>query len=205
MAPLVTGCRSAHPSLRRACGAAIISRLAAKARSRRRAARMRKSICAIALLICPLGPVASIADDEVKIYRPEDIQWTQAPALKRGGMWSVLIGNRDKKGDVVVQRIRMPPNFVICPHTHPYNETITVISGVLGLGMGTSFERGENLFSPGTLISQKAKHPHFAWTGSEGAVFQVQFNAPGGLDYVNDRDDPRKFPQGDEPSGCARG
>jgi hypothetical protein len=37
-----------------------------------------------------------------------------------------------------------------------------------------------------------AKHPHYAWTGNEEAVLQVQFVGPGGIDYINPADDPRK-------------
>jgi hypothetical protein len=37
-----------------------------------------------------------------------------------------------------------------------------------------------------------AKQAHYAWTGNEGAILQVQFTSPGGIDYINAADDPRK-------------
>jgi hypothetical protein len=37
-----------------------------------------------------------------------------------------------------------------------------------------------------------AKHAHYAWTGKEEAILQVQFTGPGGIDYINLADDPRK-------------
>jgi hypothetical protein len=37
-----------------------------------------------------------------------------------------------------------------------------------------------------------AKHAHYAWTGGEESVLQVQFTGPGGIDYINPADDPRK-------------
>jgi hypothetical protein len=45
---------------------------------------------------------------------------------------------------------------------------------------------------PGSLWVYPAKHPHYAWTGNEEGILQVQFVGPGGIDYVNPADDPRK-------------
>jgi pimeloyl-ACP methyl ester carboxylesterase len=36
------------------------------------------------------------------------------------------------------------------------------------------------------------RHAHYAWTGNEDAILQVQFIGPGGIDYINPADDPRK-------------
>jgi hypothetical protein len=51
-------------------------------------------------------------------------------------------------------------------------------------------KRGEPL-KPGALWVYPAKHAHYAWTGNEEAILQVQFTGPGGIDYVNPADDPR--------------
>src|SRR5262249_3468968 len=45
-----------------------------------------------------------------------------------------------------------------------------------------------------------AKHAHYAWTGNEEGILQVQFVGPGGIDYVNPADDPRLgYRSGDMP------
>jgi quercetin dioxygenase-like cupin family protein len=74
------------------------------------------------------------------------------------------------------------------PHTHPYSEIVTVISGNIGTSHGEKFE----MLKPGSMWVYPAKHAHYAWTGNEEGILQVQFVGPGGIDYVNPSDDPRK-------------
>jgi Cupin len=95
--------------------------------------------------------------------------------------------------DKVVFALLSPEILALSPHTHPYAETITVISGSVGFGTGEKFDatKGEML-KAGAFFAQPAKHPHFVWTGNEEAVVQVQFIGPGGIDYSNPADDPRK-------------
>jgi hypothetical protein len=45
------------------------------------------------------------------------------------------------------------------------------------------------------LSMRKVREVLRLWTGSEGAILQVQFIGPGGIDYVNPADDPRKKTQ----------
>ena len=42
-----------------------------------------------------------------------------------------------------------PPNYRVAPHTRPYAEVVTVISGTLGNGMGETFEATGELLKPG--------------------------------------------------------
>ena len=37
-----------------------------------------------------------------------------------------------------------------------------------------------------------ARYPHYAWTGNEETIVQLQTMGPGGIDYINAADDPRK-------------
>jgi hypothetical protein len=61
------------------------------------------------------------------------------------------------------------------PHTHPYSEVVTIISGVIGTSQGEKFEKKGELLKPGALWVYPAKHAHYAWTGNEESVLQVQF------------------------------
>jgi hypothetical protein len=68
-----------------------------------------------------------------------------------------------------------------------------VISGRLGFGMGEKFDPNErDIVTAGTFFSPPAQHAHYVWTGNEEAIIQVQFTGPGGIDYINPADDPRK-------------
>jgi hypothetical protein len=65
-------------------------------------------------------------------------------------------------------------------------------SGAVGSSHGEKFEKNGELLKPGSLWVYPAKHAHYAWTGSEEGVLQVQYIGPGGINYVNPADDPRK-------------
>ena len=95
---------------------------------------------------------------------------------------ATLVGDPGKAGDVVVLRLKFPANFQMPPHTHPYSEVVTVVSGTIGSSPGERFEKNGELMKPGSLWVYPAKHPHYAWTENEEAVLQVQFTGPGGID-----------------------
>jgi quercetin dioxygenase-like cupin family protein len=89
-------------------------------------------------------------------------------------------------------RIKFPPHFTMPPHTHPYSEVVTVVSGHIGTNGGGKAEKVGGLLPPGSLWVYPARHPHYAWTGDYEAVLQVQFTGPAGITYVNPADDPRR-------------
>lgn len=84
------------------------------------------------------------------------------------------------------------PNAHIPPHTHPYGEVVSLISCTIGTNEGEKFEKKGEMLMAGSLWVYPAKYAHYAWTGNEGAIIQVQFTSPGGIDYINPADDPRK-------------
>jgi len=153
---------------------------------------MKKLLISVAL-IALAG--SALAQDAVTMVKPDGLTWKDNPALPKGAQFAVLVGDPTKAGGVVVQRVKLPANYQVPPHTHPYAETVTVISGSLGSGMGEKFEKKGEMLKPGSLFALPAKHAHFVWTGNEEAIVQVQFVGPGGIDYINPADDPRKKTQ----------
>jgi quercetin dioxygenase-like cupin family protein len=149
------------------------------------------------LLLVALTALAgsALAQDAVTLVKPDGLTWKDHPALPKGAQFAVLVGDPTKTGGVVVQRVKLPANYQVPPHTHPYAETVTVISGSLGSGMGEKLEKKGEMLKPGSLFALPAKHAHFVWTGNEEAIVQVQFVGPGGIDYINPADDPRKKTQ----------
>src|SRR5262249_39771458 len=97
-----------------------------------------------------------------------------------------------KTGEMVVVRVKLPAHFHIPPHTHPYAEYDTVISGSIGFGMGEKFEPKGEMFKAGSFFAQPPRHVHYVWTGDEGAIIQAQFIGPASIDYIDPADDPRK-------------
>jgi len=153
---------------------------------------MKKLLISVAL-IALAG--SALAQDAVTMVKPDGLTWKDNPALPKGAQFAVLVGDPTKAGGMVVQRVKLPANYQVPPHTHPYAETVTVISGSLGSGMGEKFEKKGEMLKPGSLFALPAKHAHFVWTGNEEAILQVQFVGPGGIDYINPADDPRKKTQ----------
>jgi quercetin dioxygenase-like cupin family protein len=137
---------------------------------------------------------SAFAQDVMKstIVTPDALTWKDNPALPKGGQVAILLGDPTKTGEMVVQRVRLPANYQIPPHTHPYAETVTVISGNVGFGDGEKFEKKGEMAKAGTFRATPAKHAHYVWSGNDQVILQVQFIGPGGIDYINPADDPRK-------------
>ena len=145
----------------------------------------------VAVALIALSTSVMAQDKEMRAT-PDELIWKENPAFPKGVQIATLVGDPTKAGDVVVLRIKFPSNFQMPPHTHPYSEVVTLISGPVGTSHGEKFERNGEMLKPGSVWVYPAKHAHYAWTGNEEAILQVQFTGPGGIDCINLADDPRK-------------
>ena len=145
----------------------------------------------VAVALIALSTPVMAQDIEMRAT-PDELIWKENPAFPTGVQIATVVGDPTKTGEVVVLRIKFPPNFQMPPHTHPYSEVVTLISGPVGTSHGEKFERNGEMLKPGSVWVYPAKHAHYAWTGNEEAILQVQFTGPGGIDYINLADDPRK-------------
>jgi quercetin dioxygenase-like cupin family protein len=130
------------------------------------------------------------AQSATTVVKAEQVTWKDHPVFP-GVHLAILVGD-PTKAETVVQRVKLPANYKVPPHTHPYAEVVTVLSGALGSGMGEKFEAKGELLQPGGLFALPAKHAHYVWTTTEETIVQVQFTGPGGIDFINPADDPRK-------------
>jgi quercetin dioxygenase-like cupin family protein len=146
---------------------------------------------ALVLVVLTLSAAATAQDNPTRLT-PEELTWKDNPAFPKGVKVVTLVGDPSKAGDVVVMRIKFPAHFQMPPHTHPYSEVVTVISGDVGSSHGEKFEKNGGLMQPGSLWVYPARHRHYAWTENDEAILQVQFTGPAGIDYMNPADDPRK-------------
>jgi quercetin dioxygenase-like cupin family protein len=141
---------------------------------------------------------SALAQDVMKpmAVAPEALTWKDNPALPPGAQTAVVFGDPTKAGEIFVQRIKLPPNWRVPAHTHPYTGYETVISGGIYVGEGDKFDPQKgDLHKAGSFSIMPAKHAHYAWTTNEGVVLQLQAVGPGGIDYINPADDPRKKTQ----------
>jgi quercetin dioxygenase-like cupin family protein len=139
--------------------------------------------------------IGGAAAEEVRhtnVIMPDAVKWTENPAFPKGIQIATLVGDPTKAGETVVQRIKFPSNFTMPPHTHPFSEVVTVISGNIGTNSGEKPEKKGDLLKPSSMWVYPKGHAHYAWTGDTEAILQVQYTGPGGIAYVNPADDPRK-------------
>jgi quercetin dioxygenase-like cupin family protein len=95
-------------------------------------------------------------------------------------------------GHALTVRLRMPDHYVIPPHWHPTDETVTVIKGTFLVGIGDTVDR-KNLLPAlhrSDFVVAPANVNHFAMTKGRTEV-QVHAIGPFAMTYVNPADDPR--------------
>jgi len=87
--------------------------------------RLHVLLALTGLAICFAVP--SIAQDAMKVVTADELVWKEHPVFK-GAQTVILVGD-PTKAETIVQRVKFPPNFKVPPHTHPYSEVVTVLSG----------------------------------------------------------------------------
>lgn len=133
------------------------------------------------------GAERSAAD--LKVFSAATLPWQDASALPAGAQMAVLDGDPTKSG-VFTARLKMPAGYKIPPHTHPFAERVTVISGSVYLGMGEKFDdRAGRELKPGDFTVIPAGAPHFAWSKGE-AVLQLHAEGPFQRTFVDPTEDP---------------
>lgn len=122
---------------------------------------------------------------------PEELQWTDMPTLPPGARFAVIEGPLNKPVPFTL-RLRLPANYEIPAHWHPWIEHVTVLSGTLHMGVGDKLDRAKTKALPaGAVAVMQANTNHFSWTREETMV-QIHGVGPLVIHYVNPADDPRK-------------
>ena len=147
---------------------------------------MKRFLVSLAL-IAAMCPAAS--QEAMKVIKADELVWKDHPFFK-GVKTAALLGD-PAKAETIIIRNKFPPNYRVAPHTHPYTEILTVISGRVGHGTGEKFEAQGEMFRPGTVFVLPPNHAHYVWTGNDPAIIQVQYVGPSGIHFVNPADDPR--------------
>ena len=146
---------------------------------------MRRILLGLALL------AGSGFGQEMKMIKAEDLVWKEHPVFK-GAQTVILVGD-PTKAETIVQRTKFPPHYRVPPHTHPYAEVVTVLSGNYWNSFGQSFDKSKGIeLHPGSVFVLPAGHAHYTWTEDTEVIVQVNFTGPGGVTFINPADDPRK-------------
>lgn len=154
--------------------------------------------CAQAVVVPPATPPMEVSMTPVQ-RSPEGMVlahanlmgWGAGPAALPAGAQMIVLEGDPTQAGLFTLRLKFPGNYTIQPHYHPAWEHITVISGVLHLGMGDVFRAGGwNELRTGSFVAMRPGMRHFVHTVGE-TVVQLHAMGPWQVTYVNPADDPR--------------
>ena len=150
---------------------------------------MIRSLLMIALIV-PNALPALAADDHVMVTG-DQLKWMPAPpAFPKGAEIAVLAGDPSKEGQYVI-RLRAPAGYKVPPHSHPFDENVTVISGSFVIAPGDKMGDQHPALKPGGFARMPKGTVHYALF-PEATVIQIHGLGPQGIIYANPGDDPRK-------------
>lgn len=126
------------------------------------------------------------------VVKSDKIKWSPAPpGLPAGSQVSVLAGDPGKAGPFVL-RARMPDGYKVPPHSHPTEESVTVLKGAMLIGMGDKFDRKKmEQLTAGSFVQMPKDMRHYVVAKGE-TIIQVTGVGPFDINYVDPADDPRK-------------
>lgn len=94
-----------------------------------------------------------------------------------------LIGSPAQPGLYTI-RVHLKDGGLMPPHTHPDDRMITVLSGTLHYGFGTTADpAATKSYAPGATFLAKANDPHYAIARGD-VVYQETGMAPTGTKWV---------------------
>jgi quercetin dioxygenase-like cupin family protein len=97
---------------------------------------------------------------------------------------TVLYGDPAKAGLYTIQ-LRVAPDTVIQAHTHKDARTATVVSGTWYFGYGKkNVPEAARKLPAGSFYTEPAGDPHYARTGSDGAVVLITGYGPTDTKYL---------------------
>jgi quercetin dioxygenase-like cupin family protein len=115
--------------------------------------------------------------------KPSEVKWSDMKGMP-GWKHAALVGDPDKPGPYV-ERIKVPPNASVPPHSHPDTENITVLEGTFGIGMGDKFDKSKRtMLGVGSFYMLPANTTHYAWAGPKGVTLQIHGTGPSGMTMV---------------------
>jgi hypothetical protein len=148
------------------------------------------AILALAALSSPAWTadgIASVKLTPVLTTTSPELTWFPVDILPPGAQATLLA----KAGDWQVARVKIPPHFVVPPHSHHNAEAIWVVGGKIGFGFGQKVDMSGPMLAPGAFFAQPGGTFHYLWTGDEAAVIDVQVDEPQDMNFANPTDDPR--------------
>ena len=133
------------------------------------------AICTVAVWVAPTH--AQNAETNV-VRLPQDIVYKGLPGAPQH---VTLFGDSSQPG-LYVDRIKFQPGMKVMPHWHPDTvRTVLVMSGTFYFAVGEQWDESKlKAYPAGTLYSEPARTPHYAWAKDGEVVLQVTAIGPTG-------------------------
>jgi quercetin dioxygenase-like cupin family protein len=134
------------------------------------------------LALCSAGGTwvsAQAQDADTSVVRlPQEIVY-KGPA---GAPQHATIFDDSTKAELYVDRIRFAPGTKVMPHWHPDSvRTVLVLSGTFYFAVGEEWDESKlKAYPAGTLYSEPARTPHYAWAKDGEVILQVTAIGPTG-------------------------
>jgi hypothetical protein len=134
----------------------------------------------------------ALIDDQSKpaLITASEPKWKPVPLpLPSGAEYTVLEGDPNQPGPFLM-RIKLPANYKIPAHWSLSDEHITVLSGVLHIGIGDKQDEEQAKVMPaGSFARIPAKTNHYDFA-SEETIVQYHGVGPWGIEYLNPDETP---------------
>lgn len=144
-----------------------------------------------ALSGAPFASAQSLSPTQTGSARAETVDFEPFAAFPPSAELAKVVGQPAGPGPYVV-RVKVPAGVKLMPHIHPEDRVYTVISGVFYIGFGKTFDATKlTAYAPGSVIVLPHDTPHFHQALSGEYITQVTGTGPLGIEYIDERDDPR--------------
>ena len=142
---------------------------------------MNTRAASLLLAICAAGawaPAHSQSADTSVVKLPQDIVYKGLPGAPQH---VTLFGDSSQPG-LYVDRIKFLPGMKVMPHWHPDTvRTVLVMSGTFYFAVGEQWDESKlKAYPAGTLYSEPARSPHYAWAKDGEVILQVTAIGPTG-------------------------
>jgi len=133
----------------------------------------------LAICVAGVSALAHAQDADTSVVKlPQDIIYKGLPGAPQH---VTLFGDPSKPG-LYVDRIKFMPGTKVMPHWHPdIVRTVLVMSGTFYFAVGEQWDESKlTAYPAGTLYSEPAKTPHYAWAKDGEVILQVTAIGPTG-------------------------
>ena len=132
------------------------------------------------VLCLGLSMMATFAWAQSEALRPVMLTPNEFVWVARGelGSSATIVGDASKAG-MYAGILKMTSGLRVQPHSHPDNRVVTILAGTFYIGYGDKFDESKLKALPaGSIYTEPANQPHFAWAKDGEVVFFAVGNGP---------------------------